>query len=121
MDVRRFPVSKFDHFKKDKLTSNLQKWGMKYFYLGDVLGGFRQKGYEEHTHTQEFVKGVERLKEIASEFATVFMCAKKFPWKYHRRFIALKLEQDGWKVIHIPDEEKTWEPKNRLQDSNPAI
>jgi uncharacterized protein (DUF488 family) len=121
VDVRRFPVSKFNHFKKDKLASNIQKWGMKYLYLGDVLGGFRQNGYEEYTHTQEFVKGVGKLEEIAGEFVTAFMCAEKFPWRCHRRFIALKLEQDDWRVIHILDEEKTWEPKNRPQDSNPAI
>jgi len=113
VDVRRFPVSKFDHFKKDNLASKLRKWGVRYFYLGDVLGGFREKGYEKHTHTSEFIKGIEKLKEIASEFATAFVCAEKFPWRCHRRFIAQTLVQDGWRVIHILDEERTWEPKNR--------
>jgi uncharacterized protein (DUF488 family) len=121
VDVRRFPVLKFEHFKKDNLASNLQKWGIRCYYLGNVLGGFQKKGYKEHTHTAEFVKGIEILKEIASRFTTAFMCAEKFPWRCHRRFIALKLEQDGWKVIHILDEEKTWEPKIKPQDSNPVI
>jgi len=113
VDVRRFPVSKFDHFKKDNLASNLRKWGIRYFYLGDVLGGFRKKGYEKYTHTPEFIKGIEKLKKIASEFTTAFLCAERFPWRCHRRFIALRLVQDGWRVIHILDEERTWEPKNR--------
>jgi uncharacterized protein (DUF488 family) len=111
VDVRRFPVSKFDHFKKDNFALELHRKGMRYFYLGDVLGGFREKGYEEHTHTPEFIKGIEKLKEIASEFTTAFICAEKFPWRCHRRFIALRLVQDGWRVIHILDEEKTWEPQ----------
>lgn len=43
VDVRRLPVSKFEHFKKDNLATNLKKEGIKYFYRGDVLGGFREK------------------------------------------------------------------------------
>jgi len=113
VDVRRFPTSKFDHFKKDNLVLYLQKWAIKYFYLGDVLGGFREKGYEKYTCTPEFTKGIEKLKQIASKFTTAFMCAEKFPWRCHRRFIALKFVQIGWRVIHILDEERTWEPKNK--------
>ena len=121
VDVRRFPVSKFDHFKKDNFASELHQRGIKYFYLGEVLGGFREKGYEEHTKTSEFIKGIEELKEIASEFRTAFLCAEKFPSRCHRRFIALRLEQDGWRVIHILDEERTWEPKNRPINFNLGI
>ncbi len=111
VDVRRFPVSKFDHFRKDNFASNLQRRGIRYFYLGDILGGFREKGYKEYTHTSEFAKGIAQLKEIASKFTTAFVCAERFPWRCHRRFIALKLKQEGWRIIHILDEERTWEPK----------
>jgi uncharacterized protein (DUF488 family) len=112
VDVRRFPVSRFDHFKKDNLTSHLQKRGMKYFYLGSVLGGFREKGYEEHSRTTEFTGAIERLGEIASGLTTAFMCAEKLPWRCHRNIIAAKLRRNGWRVIHILDKEKTWEPEN---------
>jgi uncharacterized protein (DUF488 family) len=111
VDIRRFPTSKFDHFKKDNLSASLQRRGIKYSYLGDVLGGFRKKGYGQHVQTPEFTEGIEKLKKIASEFRTAFMCAEKFPWRCHRKFVALKLAQDGWKVIHILDEERTWEPQ----------
>lgn len=121
VDVRRFPTSKFDHFKKDNLASSLQKWGIKYFYLGDVLGGFREKGYQGYTYTPEFAKGMEKLEKIASEFTTAFMCAEKFPWRCHRRFIALKLMQNGRRVIHILDRERTWEPKNMPINLNLGI
>jgi uncharacterized protein (DUF488 family) len=97
-------------------VTNLKKEGIKYFYRGDVLGGFREKGYEEYTHTVEFREGIEKLKGIASEFTTVLLCAEKFPWRCHQRFIAQRLVQDDWRVIHILDEEKTWEPKNKLVD-----
>lgn len=111
-DVRRFPVSKFDHFRKNKLNSHLQKRGMEYFYLGDLLGGFREKGYQQHSSTPEFLGGIERLERIASELTTAFMCAEKCPWRCHRNIIARKLRKNGWQVIHILDKERTWEPEN---------
>jgi uncharacterized protein (DUF488 family) len=113
VDVRRFPTSKFDHFKKDNLALKLGEGGIRYLFLGDVLGGFRKGGYLKHTQKPEFVKGIDKLKKIASEFTTAFICAERFPWRCHRRFIASRLAEDGWKVIHILDEDKTWEPENR--------
>ncbi len=111
VDVRRFPTSKFDHFKKDNIASELRQRGIKYSYLGDVLGGFRRKGYDEHTRSAEFEQGIEKLKEIGRQSNTAFMCAERFPWRCHRKFIALRLLRDGWRVIHILDKEKIWEPK----------
>jgi uncharacterized protein (DUF488 family) len=118
VDVRRFPVSKFAHFKKSDLAWYLQQHGREYFYLGDILGGFREKGYQEYAKTTEFLEGVGRLEGIASEAVTVFMCAEKSPYRCHRRFIARRLAHDGWKVIHILDREKTWEPRNRPTNIN---
>jgi uncharacterized protein (DUF488 family) len=112
VDVRRFPVSKFDHFKKDRLTSHLQEVGLDYFYLGDVLGGFREKGYQEHSSTPEFLGGIERLEKIASGLTCAFMCAEKFPRRCHRNVIASELRKNGWQVIHILDKEETWQPEN---------
>ena len=69
------------------------------------------KGYEDYTQTQDFARGIEKLKKIATQFVTVVMCAERFPWRCHRRFVAQNLEKDAWRVIHILDEERTWEPK----------
>jgi len=117
VDVRRFPVSRFDYFCKDKLTLLLKENNTEYLYLGERLGGFRDKGYQEHFTTEGFTSGLERLKEVASRKRTAFICAEKFPWRCHRRFIVQVLEKERWKVIHIIDEDKTWEAKtkNRLQ------
>lgn len=112
VDVRRFPVSKFNHFKKDNLVSHLQKVKVRYFYLGSLLGGFREKGYQEHSSTAQFAEGIRELEKIGSEFAAAVICAEKFPWRCHRQFIASKLKEDGWRVIHILDKEKTWEPES---------
>ncbi|MGB8658072.1 MAG: DUF488 domain-containing protein [Candidatus Zixiibacteriota bacterium] len=88
VDVRRFPVMKFAHFKKSDLALYIQQPGMEYFYLGDILGGFREKGYQEHAKTTEFLEGARRLEGIASKAVTVFMRGEKFPYRCHRRFMA---------------------------------
>lgn len=113
VDVRRFPQSRFNHFTQKSLSLELEGRGIRYFYLGDTLGGFRKKGYEDYTQTQDFATGIEKLKKIATRFVTAFMCAERFPWRCHRRFIAQNLEKGGWRVIHILDEERTWEPKKK--------
>lgn len=114
VDVRRFPKSKFDCFCKDKLSLLLKRHEIEYHYLGEKLGGFRNKGYQQHIQSKDFFSGFERLKDVASKKRTAFMCAERFPWRCHRRFIAQALENEGWRVIHIIDQGKTWEakPKN---------
>jgi uncharacterized protein (DUF488 family) len=78
------------------------------------LGGFRKGGYERYTMTEEFNKGLKELEVYALDKDTVFMCAERFPWKCHRRYISRELESKGWKVIHIIDKDKTWIPKNKM-------
>jgi uncharacterized protein (DUF488 family) len=113
VDVRRFPISRINYFLKQNLSSFLEKNRIKYFYLGELLGGFRFKGYKTHIKSEEFLKGVNELEKVASNFATVFMCAERLPFRCHRKFIALKLEESGWRVIHILDEGKSWERKKK--------
>lgn len=79
VDVRRFPQSRFDHFTQKNLSSELENHGIKYFYLGDALGGFRKRGYEDYTKSEDFAYGIDKLKETATKFITVFMCAERFP------------------------------------------
>ena len=112
-DVRRFPQSRFHHFTKKSLSRELESRGIRYFYLGDALGGYRKDGYADYTQTQDFARGIKKLESIGTRFVTALMCAERFPWRCHRRFIAQGLEKEGWRVIHILDEERTWEPKKK--------
>jgi uncharacterized protein (DUF488 family) len=112
VDVRSFPVSKrFPHFSQEILKSKLTKRGFAYVYLGRELGGYRKSGYENHLKMNLFKKGLEALKELAERRVTVFICAEKFPWKCHRRFIAQELEKESWQVKHIIEKDKVWIPK----------
>lgn len=102
IDVRRFLTSrKFPHFEKAHLENALKKKGIGYFWLGESLGGFRRGGYEKWMKTEEFRRGIEELKERASQKRTAVMCAEDDFRACHRRFIIALLEERGWKVSHI--------------------
>lgn len=111
MDIRRFPTSRLDHFKKNTLEKILREKNIDYLYLGDLLGGFRKGGYKNYTYSVQFFKRIEKLEELSTKTTCVFMCAEKFPWRCHRRFVAQKLDEDGFRVLHILEENKIWEKK----------
>ena len=112
VDVRRFPTSRVvPHFRRDVLEGEASRRGLEYLWLGDLLGGYRSSGYREYMRTNNFSKGLNKLIEIAKLKTTVIMCSEKLWFKCHRRFIADKLVENGFRVIHIADVEKTYEHK----------
>ncbi|MBI1810473.1 MAG: DUF488 domain-containing protein [Nitrospirae bacterium] len=111
VDVRIFPKSKMPVFTRENLENLLKKEGINYVFLGRELGGFRKGGYEAYTTTEEFRKGVDVLEDIASKGISVIICAERFPWKCHRRWISRELHRRGWQVEHILDKGKVWAPK----------
>jgi uncharacterized protein (DUF488 family) len=58
-----------------------------------------------------FRKGLERLEKIGRERTSAFFYAEKFPWRCHRRWVARKLTEGGWKVIHIIERGRIWVPR----------
>jgi len=115
VDVRRFPTSKkFPHFKKENLEKELEKNGIKYFWLGELLGGLRPIRYEDYMKTDDFAKGLNKLIKIIEEHSPVaLMCKEKLWFKCHRRFISDRLVEKGYQVIHIIDDNNTYKHKGR--------
>lgn len=111
IDVRSFPQSRFEHFKKENLVMILSEKGFNYFYLGKELGGFRKGGYLSYTKSLPYQEGISHLEQIGRESVTAFICAERFPWKCHRRFIASTLEKRGWKAVHIIEKDRVWRSK----------
>ncbi len=111
IDVRSSPKSKIPIFCKENLAQLLKREGIEYHFLGKELGGFRKTGYIAYTLTEDFGKGIGLLESIAVSQPSVFICAERFPWKCHRRWIARELHQRGWEVDHIIDKGKVWIPK----------
>ena len=109
-DVRSYPGSRFPQFRREVLAQNLGEAGVGYAYLGKELGGYRQEGFEAYTQTYEYLQGIERLERLSSRCRSVILCAERLPQRCHRRLIAKSLEERGWKVVHIIEANRTWEP-----------
>jgi len=119
VDVRSYPVSRFDQFRRESLEPFLVAGGINYTWMGPQLGGYRKGGYEAHMQTSEFAQGLQELEALAAQAPTVFLCAETVPWKCHRRFIGHALQKRGWKVVHIITEKNVWKP--REEDAEPQM
>lgn len=109
-DVRSFPTSRrYPHFSKENLSISLPGAGFRYQWLGELLGGYRQGGYPAYMETPPFLEGLRQLEEIAASAPTAVVCAELMPWRCHRRFIAARMEERGWEVIHIRDAGGKWD------------
>jgi len=101
VDVRRFPTSKVEHFKREMMEQWLSEQGIEYVWLGEELGGYRHGGYEAYMGTEEFREGIGKLLKIARQKRTCVMCMEPNPKYCHRRFISAYLERKGVRVVHI--------------------
>ncbi len=111
IDVRRFPKSKIPIFRRENLTPLLIRERLEYHFLGEELGGFRKGGYIAHILTDDFIRGIALLESLALKKTAVIICAERFPWKCHRKWIARELNRRSWEVEHIIDKGKVWIPK----------
>jgi uncharacterized protein (DUF488 family) len=111
IDVRSFPRSRIPVFSKENLEHLLGREGIEYHFLGKELGGFRKGGYTSYIITDDFSKGINLLESIANMKRSVIICAERFPWKCHRKWIARELHKRGWEIDHIIDKGKVWIPK----------
>lgn len=116
VDVRTIPKSRHNpQFSQADLAKALSNFGMRYEHL-PLLGGLRHarkdsinigwdnlsfRGFADYMQTEEFDRGLERLKAIAQERTTAIMCAEAVPWRCHRSLIADALTKQKWQVRHI--------------------
>ncbi len=110
LDVRSLPRSKIPLFQRDTLEELLPVHGIEYHFLGKELGGLRKGGYAAYIVTEDFRKGIESIEAIAKEKTSVIVCAERFPWKCHRKWISRELQKRGWRIEHIIDKGKVWVP-----------
>jgi uncharacterized protein (DUF488 family) len=111
VDVRRFPSSKkFPHFNKENLEKELEKNGIKYIHFPE-LGGFREGGYKNFSKTEEFKNSLKRLLGIIDNHNSTILCAEKYFWRCHRKYIAHELHKLGHRIIHILDKNDFYEHK----------
>jgi len=101
VDIRRFPTSKVEHFKREEMERWLPEYGGEYVWLGKELGGYRRGGYQAHMKTELFREGVKKLVELAEKGRMCIMCMEKNPKYCHRRFVSAYLERKGVGMVHI--------------------
>ena len=112
IDVRRFPTSKLEWFKKENFERELRELGFSYIWMGEELGGYRSPNYEAYTSSEEFNEGLRKLIRRAFIKRVAIVCAEALPWRCHRRFISSALTNKSWQVKHILDIGKELKPKS---------
>jgi uncharacterized protein (DUF488 family) len=123
VDVRSLPGSRrYPQFNKEALAKSLCEYGIRYEHFPE-LGGRRKpkpdsrntvwrnasfRGYADYMETEQFHKGVDRLRVLAREAGpAAIMCAEAVWWRCHRGLISDFLKVRGIEVVHILDENKT--------------
>lgn len=114
VDIRRFPTSKFEHFRKKSMEKYLKEKGIEYLYLGKELGGYRKGGYQNYIRTAEFKEGLNQIEKLAERWRVCIFCSERFAFRCHRRFVGEALVKLGYRVIHIIEKDKIWIPKRNV-------
>jgi uncharacterized protein (DUF488 family) len=119
LDVRTAPYSKFrPEFSREILERTLKSSGIRYVFMGDMLGGQPRdpdcytdgKVDYEKVRQQEFFKaGLERLRKAHEQGSrVVLMCSEGKPEQCHRsKMIGEALAAAGIPVRHIDEDGRT--------------
>jgi len=114
VDVRRFPVSsRYPWFNKDSLCQSLKSKGVRYVWMGNLLGGYRTGGYKKYLESKEYERGIKKLISLIEREKgyVAIMCSEMLWFKCHRRYIADTLSSKGFKVVHVISMERTYTHK----------
>lgn len=113
IDIRSRPYSKFrPDFCRDPLRKGLSNAGIRYAYMGDLLGGTPddptcytdgKADYQKISSTDSYSRGIARLKRASEQDPRVcLMCSEMKPEECHRsKLIGRSLSEAGIPVLHI--------------------
>ena len=114
VDIRSDPNSSWVSFaKKQNLQALLKSAGIRYIYLGDVLGGRPsnpeylnpQTGridYQSIKRTASFQQGITSVINDCKEYRMCLMCAEENPAQCHRSLlVGDALIRNDVKILHI--------------------
>ena len=115
IDVRSVPHSSYKpEFSKKPLGNEVEQHGIRYVYMGDLLGGKPDDescyvngivDYEKVKETEFYQRGIERLHTAFSQQQrAALMCSEEKPEHCHRcKLIAVTLTAQDLPVIHIDE------------------
>ena len=132
VDVRTAPASRYNpQFNRANLEHELPQCGIQYVFAGKYLGGrpsdpacYKSRAlplegadylhvvdYPEVMKRDWFVKGIQRLLELADEQTTAIMCSEEDPAQCHRHHLIAKYllsEHPEVNVQHIRGDGKVF-------------
>ncbi len=109
-DVRRVPESGEEHFTRGGLDSLCSAQGISYVFLGNELGGPRDRDYRAWMATDSFKHWFGVIRSKLEKRVCCILCAERTPRRCHRRIIGDELARDGIDVVHLLDETSAWQP-----------
>ena len=115
VDVRSSPYSQYNHqYNKETIRADLQKNGITYVFMGDLLGarfsdpalffnGTHMVDFRKVRETDNFKKGIDRIINGLNRGHNIaLMCAEKDPFDCHRfALVSYTLAKKGITVKHI--------------------
>ena len=122
VDVRSAPYSRYNsQFNKDNLDSVLSQRGIHYAFAGQYLGGrpsdpscyksrtlpgegadyLHEVDYPEVMKREWFIKGIERLLELADEQTTAILCSEENPAECHRHHLIAKYLMTAYPEVSV--------------------
>lgn len=127
IDIRTAPYSRYKpEFGREALEKELRRYGIRYVYLGQQLGGrpddpecyvdaasadgeaARKVDYEKVRQKTFYQQGLERVKSaFDQQLRVVLMCSEGKPENCHRsKLIGVSLETMGIPVAHIDENDE---------------
>jgi uncharacterized protein (DUF488 family) len=113
IDVRELPLSRKKGFSKTSLDSSLLKAGLVYFHLRELgtpkklrdefrNGGSASAFFEEYKdHLKRNRRAFDILQGLATIRPSAIMCFEKDYEHCHRKVIAERLGEEGFRVVHV--------------------
>jgi uncharacterized protein (DUF488 family) len=109
VDMRTVPYSRYAaDFKKVHLEKNCRERGLRYVFMGKLLGGPELRLREEKGSSPEPIwserldAGVQRLRELAVDERVCVLCSEGNPRRCHRfHLLSPALLRADFRVFHI--------------------
>jgi len=109
-DVRSHPFSRIPWFNRPPLKSYLNVNNIHYVFLGNELGARRVErecyvglrvDYDRIAKTEQFLKGLDRLKVGMRKYSIALMCAERDPLDCHRTILVCRHAKEFADIFHI--------------------
>ncbi|MBI3051129.1 DUF488 domain-containing protein [Candidatus Woesearchaeota archaeon] len=103
VDVRSVPFSRYvPEFNEGSIRGFLAKDDIEYVHMGNVLGGRRNpEWFAKYLNSEEFTRGMALLRRAINGRRAAIMCSEIDYGRCHRRFIGLRLADEGFTVEDI--------------------